>query len=227
MSDSEHDDEFEAYLKRQVPIHKGMTSPERPEPPPELDRIIIGNARKAIQSRSPVRLYRAPKWALPVGLAATILISFATLLGLGVRTVKQQRASIQQATLADASRREPPAPQGVVAPSPAIPTAPWPAPPMEPPATASSGAAAPQVSAEDKARTRIARADVAARRSRNDGESADRRDHPDPATWLARIEKLRAGGLTGQAEQELKRFHEAYPGYALPSAAAPADGRAQ
>jgi hypothetical protein len=226
MSDSEHDDEFEAYLKRQVPIHKGMTSPERPEPPPELDRIIIGNARKAIQSRSPVRLYRAPKWALPVALAATILISFATLLGLGVRTVKQQHAATQQATSADASRRELPAPQGAAAPSPAIPTAPWPS-PVEPLATASSGAAAPQLSAEDEARTRIARADIAARRSRNDVESADRRDHPDPAAWLARIEKLRAGGLTGQAEQELKRFHEAYPGYAVPSAAAPADGRAQ
>ncbi len=263
MSDSEHDDEFEAYLKRQGPIHKGMTSLERPEPPPELDRIVIGNARKAIRSRSPVRLYRAPKWALPVGLAATILISFATLLGLGVRTVRQQ-----QETATHASLRESRAPQAVAEPPPAtalsddspslsadspssasrsiaaaspveppapvrlppIPTAPWPPSPMESAPMASSSAAPLAEQPSDKARTRVARADIAARRSRTEGDSgpdADRRDHPDAAKWLARIERLRSGGLTAQAEQELKRLHQAYPQYPLPAAAAPADGRAQ
>ena len=222
MSDSEHDDEFEAYLKRQVPIHKGMRTPERPEPPPELDRIIIGNARKAIRSHSPMRLYRAPKWALPVGLAATILISFSVLLGLGVRSVRHPETSTRQARSSATSLL---ASQPVAEPSPAIPTAPWPPSPIQAPATAVPGATPlGEQSPEEKARTRIARADIASRRSRTDRDSAD---HPDPVRWLARIEKLRAGGLTAQAEQELKRFHAAYPGYAVPAAAAPADGRAQ
>jgi hypothetical protein len=222
MSDSEHDDEFEAYLKRQVPIHKGKTSSERPEPPPELDRIILGNARKAIQSRSPLRLYRAPKWALPVGLAVTIVMSFAVLLGLGVRSLRHPDAATLQSTSSNASLREP---QAVAEPSPATPTAPWP-PSAKGAAAAASSSAAPVTEqfSEDKARTRGARADIAARRSRNAADSAD---HADPVTWLARIEKLRTAGLTAQADQELKRFHEAYPGYALPAAAAPADGRAQ
>lgn len=95
---------------------------------------------------------------------------------------------------------------------------------------ASSSAAPLAEQPSDKARTRVARSDIAARRSRTDGDSgpdADRRDHPDPAKWLARIERLRSGGLTAQADQELKRLHQAYPQYPLPAAAAPADGRAQ
>jgi hypothetical protein len=73
MSDSEHD---------------------RLEPPPELDRIIIGNARKAIQGTPPVPVYRAPTWALPVALAATIVISLAVVLQLGLRP-KHQAAPAQ------------------------------------------------------------------------------------------------------------------------------------
>ena len=88
MSDSGQDDEFEAYLKRRargVPLNKGIAPHEPLEPPPELDRIIIGNARKAIEGAMPVPLYRAPKWALPAALAATIVTSFALLLELGLR----------------------------------------------------------------------------------------------------------------------------------------------
>lgn len=81
MSDSEHDEEFEAYLKRRAPGgRRGQL-----EPPPELDRIIIGHARKAIQGTAPVPVYRAPKWALPAALAATIVISFVVVLELGLR----------------------------------------------------------------------------------------------------------------------------------------------
>src|SRR5205823_3298332 len=67
-------------------FQKGIKPPERLEPPPELDRIIIGNARKAIQGSAPAPVYRAPKWALPAALAATIVISFAVVLELGLRT---------------------------------------------------------------------------------------------------------------------------------------------
>ena len=43
--------------------------------------------------------------------------------------------------------------------------------------------------------------------------AADRREHPDPRTWLDQIQKLRVGGLTTQAEQEMKHFRDAYPTY--------------
>ena len=60
MSDSEHDEAFEAYLERRrpggpmgQPFQKGIKPQEHLEPPPELDRIIIGTARKAIQGPAP------------------------------------------------------------------------------------------------------------------------------------------------------------------------------
>ena len=92
MADSEHDDDFEAYLKRRVPIDQRMKTVDRLEPPPELDRVIIGKARNAIQNSPPVPMYRAPRWALPVGLAATLLIAFAIVLDLGIRSGRRQPA---------------------------------------------------------------------------------------------------------------------------------------
>jgi hypothetical protein len=219
VSDSEHDDEFEAYLKRRTaggrmghPLH------DRLEPPPELDRIIIGNARKAIQEATPVPVYRAPKWALPVALAATIVISFAVVLELGLRTHRtsppakpvdaeivadaplitgasapavvasaaqtpqanlevarsgssERRATSRGATTArstPAPKTEPRVKAAARLRLPAIPTDPW------PPAAASNAAPATdfgQQQADEKARTRLARVEVAESRSRADTES--------------------------------------------------------
>jgi hypothetical protein len=85
MTDPWRDDEFEAYLKRRLPIGRRLTSLERLEPPEELDRLIIDKARQAIHSPPEVRHFRAPKWSLPLGLAATILISLSVLFDLGMR----------------------------------------------------------------------------------------------------------------------------------------------
>jgi hypothetical protein len=257
MTDSGRDDEFEAYLKRRASLKEGSTPPEGLEPPPELDRIIIGNARKAIQSATPMPFYRAPKWALPVGLAATIIISFAVMLELGMRARQQKQI--------DAPAHEPvatdlyaEAPEVVNAPAiaitapqaadhprlakrgtagaragvrhirlPPIPTVPWP--PAVTPNTTSVVAAAAQPPA-DKARTRLARAEVAAARSRIDTESAGDAAAEAPAApgpWLSQIEKLRNEGRTAEAEQEIKRFRAAFPAYPVPAESSSADDRAQ
>ncbi len=158
MSNSEQDDEFEDYLKRRVPIDKGPNQLEHLEPPPELDRIVIGKARKAIQGAAPIHLYRAPKWALPVGLAATILISFAILLDLGVRA-KRNDASLhaERSAAAEtvASPRTPEVEHFSVAPA----------------ANATVTAAEPELTL-DRARTRLARAEKAAKRARPELETA-------------------------------------------------------
>ena len=291
MSDSEHDDEFEAYLKRRVTIHKGAAPPDGREPPPELDRIIIGNARKAIQGMPPVRHYRAPKWALPVGLAATIVISLVVVLDLSVRArrqseaaaVAQETASTQAmtegASAPDMTMSAPPAANNSTfadklrsdtstvfrlrpeesrsaaarhsaaakpaSPSPPkvaerikvppIPTVPWP--PATMPDTAFGGAVASQAP-DQKARTRLARAEVAASRSRIDAESATDLpaetppaatpgEHPQPSTWLGQIEKLRNEGRTAEAEQQIKHFREIYPAWPVPAETPSTDGRGQ
>jgi hypothetical protein len=98
MTGSERDDEFEAYLKRRRRIDRSLKSLDRLEPPAELDRIIIGHAREAIHGPIPVGHFRgsglpAPRWALPMGMAATILLSLSILLDLGMKGAMQRDAS--------------------------------------------------------------------------------------------------------------------------------------
>ena len=86
MSAPEYDPEFEAYLRRRVRFDRRLPrSLTRFEPPAELDRIVIGMAREAIQPTPTVPLFRAPKWAAPLAMAASLLVSFALMLDTGLR----------------------------------------------------------------------------------------------------------------------------------------------
>ena len=203
------------------------------EPPPELDRIIIGKARKAIQGARPAPLYRAPKWALSAGLAITVVISLAVVLLMGLHS-KHQKELAARAALINQLVAE--APQSKRIRLPPIRTEPW------PPVVAASnkarvaGATAHPIT--DKARNRLARVAVAASRSRVEAESIEAgplaapppaapAERPEASTWLGQIEKLRGEGHTAEAEQETKRFRETYPAYPVPHDASSTAGRAQ
>lgn len=359
MADSDHDDDFEAYLKRRVPIDQRMKTVDRLEPPPELDRVIIGKARNAIQNSPPVPMYRAPRLALPVGLAATLLIAFTIVLDLGIRSGRRQPESAAATPSEPVAAPAPAAPtvpsvsapqetapagsaaadSGAVASAktfarmrpPPIKTVPWPplpratTKPVGPSDAASSEYATTESKAEFDPRSRSAERRVAETRMRTDdsqrvaaaadvssppapatapdvataapaprvasssaaavptpaappprplvdatanagapapmrlaasspkasaltfdgtkvieprsaerfdsmsagiparaaapavapaaASAADRSEHPDPKAWLDQIQKMRVAGLTAQAEQELKHFRDAYPGY--------------
>jgi hypothetical protein len=340
ITDSEYHDDFEAYLKRRVSIDRRLALIDRLEPPPELDRIIIGKARAAIQTPAPAAIFKAPQWAVPMGLAATILVSLSMLLDLGMRQAIRQDAGRSQALAAmeeplteitlpfdapsapdaeaaspapsvaspanrspsnafprSAARMKVPAPKAPWATLPRAYYAPAPAtaPPNEPimivylsgsarhgasgglteremaasrlrTAEKPSGSADPMVTvivtASRRFESRTAESAVSvtafpqggvsedtttlaaspaaalpnihmesgsARQSARAGvgSAAERRKHPNPRAWLDYIEKMRAEGLTGEAEQEFKHFRDVYPGYSVPPEAAPADGRPQ
>jgi hypothetical protein len=93
VTSPEREDEFETYLKRRSPLHRRVSELERLEPPQDLDRIVLRQAREAIQATTPVPLYKPPRWALPTGLAATLVLSFAILLHVG-RTTPETTAVI-------------------------------------------------------------------------------------------------------------------------------------
>ncbi len=80
--DHSHDDEFDAFLRRRAPVFR------RPddglEPPPELDRIVLRQAREAIEAPGAERVYRSPRWAAPMALAATVLLAFTVVLNIGL-----------------------------------------------------------------------------------------------------------------------------------------------
>ena len=92
MSDPEYDPEFEAYLRRRVHLDRRLHSLARLEPPEELDRIIIGKARQAIRPSPSVPHFRAPKWAVPLGMAACLFMSFSLILDVGLRQATRHDA---------------------------------------------------------------------------------------------------------------------------------------
>jgi hypothetical protein len=57
--------------------------------------------------------------------------------------------------------------------------------------------------------------------------AAERHRHPNPKVWLDHIRKMRASGLAAAADQELRRFHDAYPDFPAPPDTPSADGGAQ
>jgi len=81
-----HEDEFETYLRERSVLPGRLTASERFEPPKDLDAIVLDKARRAIRAPTPMRLYRAPRWALPVALAATIVLSFSIVLNISLTT---------------------------------------------------------------------------------------------------------------------------------------------
>jgi hypothetical protein len=75
-------DEFEDFLKRRKPVFR---SPDDMfEPPAELDRVVLRQAREAIESERPLKVFHGPRWAAPVALAATLLLAVTIILQTGM-----------------------------------------------------------------------------------------------------------------------------------------------
>jgi len=182
MSGPERDDEFETYLRRRARFDRRLKSLDRLEPPLELDRIIIGQAREAIQGAPPVPMFRAPRWALPMGMAATILISLSVLLDLGVRDAIRKDAGRPAVHMPEAAFPASAAPA-------AIDTAPWA--PLSGSATVEVHASSRTASDEDAstpaagedARSRVSEHVLATSRLRTADASISSRAAPMQATW--------------------------------------------
>jgi hypothetical protein len=185
MTGPERDNEFEAYLKRRARIDRRLRSLDRLEPPAELDRIIIARARQSIQGAPPVPLFRAPRWALPMGMAATILISLSVLLDLGVRDAVRRDARRPEMMAAAVARQSEPAAAATLAATAApaaIETAPWPPLPAR---TAADEAANSSAEGDSAARSRVSEHFLATNRLRTADASGSAEAEPMQATWQA------------------------------------------
>jgi hypothetical protein len=78
------DDDFDDFLKRRKPVF-GRKHDELFEPPAELDRIVLRQARQAIEGERPQRMFHGPGWGMPVALAATLLLAFTVILNVGMQ----------------------------------------------------------------------------------------------------------------------------------------------
>jgi hypothetical protein len=77
------DDEFEEFLKRRKPVFR-RPGDEMFEPPAELDRVVLRQAREAIKPEEPMRVFSAPRWSMPIALAATLLLAFTVIFRAGM-----------------------------------------------------------------------------------------------------------------------------------------------
>lgn len=78
------DPEFDDFLKRRRPLFRGDVD-DGLEPPAELDRIVLRQARDAIEDVRPIRFFGMPRWAAPVAIAATLVLGLAVVFKAGVQ----------------------------------------------------------------------------------------------------------------------------------------------
>jgi hypothetical protein len=83
------DDDFEEFLKRRKPVFRPPDD-ETFEPPAELDRVVLRQAREAIKPEEPMRVFSAPRWSMPIALAATLVLAFAVIFRAGMPQEKAQ-----------------------------------------------------------------------------------------------------------------------------------------
>jgi hypothetical protein len=233
--ENDRGDEFELRLRR-----GGRLVPEFEAdvdgPDPATDRLVLARARAAIaapeRSASAGRFDRSPRWAVPLALAATLVLSFVLVLQMESRDVTAPPAGEVAADAAsDAAAPAPAAATGakagddaaaamaesasagapVATAREATRVAPDAAPAAPPPAPA----ALPQPTAvlQAPAATQRAAAAVSAAAELRYEAAADEET---PQAWLARIERLQAAGDIETARRELAAFRERHPQWALP-----------
>ena len=88
------------------------------EPPAELDRVVLRQARVAIEDERPLRMFRLSRWAAPVAIAATLVLGLSIVFKAGMET----EPKIPTVTVESASQRYEP-PVETLAPPPPPPAA--------------------------------------------------------------------------------------------------------
>ncbi len=108
-------DDFEDYVARRKPVFRGDDDPL--EPPPELDRIVLRQAREAIKADRAEPAYRGAGWGMPVAMAATLLVVFSVFLHLGVQKNEPKGEVTVQTISQNVDPMAPPAPPPASAPA--------------------------------------------------------------------------------------------------------------
>ena len=227
------DPEFEEFLKRRRPLFRRDVD-DGLEPPAELDRIVLRQAREAIESDRPMPVYRAPRWIAPFAIAATLVLGLAIVFKAGIPAVDR----VPEVTIENVAQRveypAPPAesrtaPMAVTEPAAAdapvvvdlAPTGPardsGGVPQEDTARYAAPSPPPPQVARGEVARSAGAPTETAAVPSA--AATAASADAPawrrDSKTWQAEIERLRASGDHARANAELAEFNRQHRAYAV------------
>jgi hypothetical protein len=169
----------------------------REEPPAGLDARILAAARRAAGARPPLR-----RWALPLSLAAVIVLSVTVTLQMQHERPQMEEQPAAPAQAESANQVQPKMELKAQKPVPAAVPAAEPAP------------AAGRLSRESADRERFERAAPAAAEERARQLGAEE----SPERRLARIAELRRAGRDDEADRLLAEFRRRYPDYRIPEA---------
>ena len=186
------DDEFDDFLARRRKLFRPAER-DVVEPPADVDRIVLRQAREAIESRNTDREIRGMSWGAPLALAASLLVAFTIVLNVGLT----RREPVPEVTIESVAHRREAAP--------ALPAAAD----FAPSAPAAAAPALSQAPAESPARTGASTAGAVAKA---ESTPAWRQDS---ATWLAEIQRLRAAGRNAEADAELAEYKRQNRAYAV------------
>ena len=114
------DRDFEDLLKRRGPLFRRELD-DGLEPPAELDRMVLRQARDAIEGDRPLRMFKMSQWAAPTAIAATLVLGLSIVFKAGMRP----ETRVPEVTVESAAQRHEPASQAASPPPP--PPAPAPA----------------------------------------------------------------------------------------------------
>lgn len=232
MSAPERNDELESFLARRSLLPPELAQHENAQPPAQLDRAVLAQARATIEPPKRHSLPRSSRWMVPVALAATIVLSLAIVIEL-------QRPTARDATAVMADREAPPTAtvrSERFEPESSDAAATRAAERLEKSAAPPAQSRLPAASAESRAllssRNRAVPMESQAAAAAESAETAtaasarapappeaeaDSRITSDPRAWLERIERLRTDGATEQAEREWQAFRKRYPDYVIES----------
>ena len=237
---SGQDEEFEEFLKRRRPLFRREVD-DGLEPPAALDRIVLRQARQAIEDERPIRMFGMPRWAAPTAIAATLVLGVSIVFKAGMPpdtrvpevTVENVAQRAEYPAAADDVRIAPAA-----APAPVAELAAHSGPalaesrlePAASPAADSAGGFVSRNEAERHAAPPPPAPPVLARSEASRSREADARQtakasataagvqlawRRDVQTWQAEIARLRASGDAELADAEQAEFNRQHRAYAV------------
>ena len=228
------EDDLEPLLRARRPLFRDASQGDGLEPGDHLDSLIIERARTALRAPQPMSFYRGTRWAVPVALAATVVMSFTLLLYTREGAPRAPAADAEKsAPLAEPSvapaatrrQRSLAAPPATAVPAPAFAPSPPPlsaAMPAAAPAPADSQRAANAAESISRVELGAASANAMAARgtvTRQDAESKTSeltRIRDNPEDWWHYIVDLRANGRQVDASTEWKKLHLRFPDFVPP-----------
>lgn len=200
------DQEFEDFLKRRKAVFERRKD-ELFEPPADLDRIVLRQAREAIQPEEPMRVFSAPRWTMPIALAATLVLAFTIIFQAGM----PQKEPRPEVTVENVAERV----GSPVAGSASLSSAEAPGEAAQPvPAPAMARSAVVEATSRERgvAGASMDAAPAAAPPAPSADAPAWRRD---TKSWLAEIERLRSAGDDARADAELAEYKRQQRAYAV------------